>query len=171
MREISVQELQKHLLKADSSKTLLIDVRTPGEFRGASIIGAKNITNTEINQHLDELKKYETVFVHCASGGRSSSCCLKLESQGLNNVVNVKGGINEWKSAGFAILDGKGSIPVIRQVHIIASTLILLSVILAKTIHPDFVYLAGIVSLGLGASGVFNTCLMANVLEKMPWNR
>ncbi|MEI6221820.1 MAG: rhodanese-like domain-containing protein [bacterium] len=172
MQSITVQELKSVLDQGKREDILVLDVRTPAEHRGERILGVTNIPVQEIGKHLDELKKYKQVYVHCASGNRSGSACVQMAQYGLPNAINVSGGITEWKKEGFPVLSsGKQVIPVMRQVQIIAGSLVLLGVILSLVIHPGFIYLSGFVGAGLLFAGLSGFCTMAVVLEKMPWNR
>jgi hypothetical protein len=58
-----------------------------------------------------------------------------------------------------------------RQVRLAAGLLLLSSVVLALTVYPPMVYLAGFVALGLTGAGLTDFCPMALLLAKMPWNR
>ena len=44
-------------------------------------------------QSMDKSKNY---YVYCRSGGRSSSACGLLESQGFANTFNLLGGMMSW---------------------------------------------------------------------------
>jgi hypothetical protein len=57
-----------------------------------------------------------------------------------------------------------------RQVRIAAGSLVLLGVGLGF-LHPAFFGLAGFVGAGLVFAGVTDTCGMAMLLARMPWNR
>ena len=58
-----------------------------------------------------------------------------------------------------------------RQVQITAGSLVVLGLLLALIFNPWFALLSGFVGAGLAQAGVTGTCLMANVLAKMPWNK
>lgn len=62
----------------------IVDVRTPGEFRGGNVAGSINIPLQEIQQRMDELKKLKQPLVLCcASGGRSGQAHGYLSQQGI----------------------------------------------------------------------------------------
>lgn len=63
---------------------VIVDVRTPGEFRGGHIKGSVNIPVDSIRQHVNDLKKKgKPVITCCASGMRSSSAAAILKSAGI----------------------------------------------------------------------------------------
>jgi hypothetical protein len=67
--------------------------------------------------------------------------------------------------------DGGKVISMERQVRIAAGGLVLLGVLLAWKVHPAFIGLCSLVGAGLMFAGITDTCGMAMVLGKMPWNR
>jgi hypothetical protein len=58
-----------------------------------------------------------------------------------------------------------------RQVRTTAGILILLTMGLAYLISAKFLIATALVGAGLVFAGVSNTCMMAAVLAKLPWNR
>ncbi len=168
---ISVRELKKILDTDKPANTILIDVRTAPEHKATHIKGAVNIPLNELEARKAELEKYDTIFLHCRSGGRSRSACNVL-SDIKSNIVNVEGGILEWQSEGFAVEKGKSFyLPLIQQVHILAGALVSLGAILALTINPQWVILSLFIGLGLVFAGITGWCGMAKMLELMPWNK
>jgi rhodanese-related sulfurtransferase len=172
MKNVSVHEL-RDVLRGEDKNVLVIDVRTPDEHRLGRIPRVVNMPLDEIEQKVDELKKYDTVYVHCQSGNRSQRACLSLASLGLENIVNVEGGIGEWERLGFEVVrDGnKTRMPLMRQVLLSAGLLILLGFALAWWAHPAFLGLPLLVGAGLTFAGATGHCLMAMLLAKMPWNK
>ena len=89
-------------LIADSTKYVLLDVRTPGEFKAGHLPGALMIDwNGEDFETvaLETLSKEKTVAVYCRSGRRSASATGTLVKHGYR-VVNLSGGIMAWIAAG-----------------------------------------------------------------------
>lgn len=80
----------------EDSDSVMVDVRTPVEFSEGHIAGAINIDfqnpnfATEIGK-LDQSKKY---FVYCQSGNRSGQAVRKIQSLGLKNIFELRGGLN-----------------------------------------------------------------------------
>lgn len=170
MENIPPEELEKRLHDDDKDE-VLIDVRTPGEFRGSHMEGAKNIPLDDIKEAAKRLKKIGTVYIACGTGARSQQACKILEEDGVN-VVNIKGGLRAWVREGFTTEGtGRNVIPVIRQVMIVAGTLVLAGVILGLLISPYWYALSGFVGAGLLFAGLTGICTMSWALSKMPWNK
>lgn len=170
METISAEELKKRLTDGDLDE-VLIDVRESTEFKAARIPEAKNVPLGEIQEVADKLRNVGTVYVHCASGARSTRACQMLLDAGVN-AVNVGGGISAWESAGFTVVKtGKQTIPVIRQVMIVAGTMVLVGAFLGTFVHEWWHALSAFVGAGLLFAGVTGICGMAYVLNYMPWNR
>ena len=73
---------------------IIIDVRSPGEFAGGHIKGAKNIPLNEIGAKINEIKKLnKPIIACCASGMRSSQATSVLKQ---NGVEAINGG--GWQS-------------------------------------------------------------------------
>lgn len=81
-----------------TSNGQLVDVRTPGEFGGGHLVGAKNIDfrNAAFAENLAQLDKSKPVFVYCLSGGRSAEAAKLMRSQGFQNVYELEGGYLKW---------------------------------------------------------------------------
>lgn len=100
---VSAPEFEKEM-KADSVQ--LLDVRTPEEFAEGHIAGAININvrSGDFRQLAEkELSKDSAVLVYCRSGRRSMTAAGTLSKMGYR-IVNLKGGINEWKADGLPIV-------------------------------------------------------------------
>jgi len=75
---------------------LLLDVRTPAEFEGVHLAGAKNIPVGELSKRLDEVGSRETpVLVYCRSGGRSSRALGMLQRAGFEEARDL-GAMGNW---------------------------------------------------------------------------
>jgi phage shock protein E len=71
---------------------VVIDVRTPAEFRAGSYPEALNVPLGELERRLDELPSKETPLVlYCRSGNRSGKAKTMLERQGYMHVTNGGG--------------------------------------------------------------------------------
>jgi rhodanese-related sulfurtransferase len=76
---------------------VLIDVRTPGEFRSGSIKGARNIDimSATFASTINTLDKDKTYFMFCRTGNRSGQACTFMAKQGFK-VYNLAGTPNDW---------------------------------------------------------------------------
>ena len=93
MKEITVSELKT--MKNENADFQLIDVREEHELEICEI-GGQHIPMGDVMDNLDKISKDRQVIIHCRSGARSGAICQALESQGYNNVYNLKGGIIAW---------------------------------------------------------------------------
>lgn len=170
LRSISVQQLAE---LDESQRAHILDVRTPPEFAGARIPGSINIPFDALDPvRLKEISPIDkTLYCICQTGTRSQLAAERLRAAGFQYVVHVDGGTNGWASAGLP-LEGSGAVVSLeRQVRIVAGGIVLLGVALGYWIHPLAYWVSGLIGAGLFYSGVSNTCGMATVLAKMPWNR
>ena len=62
-------------------------------------------------------------------------------------------------------------LPTLRQSFIVASTLIIIGIILSVTVHQGFIALPLLVAGGLLFSGIVGFCPMAYFLQLLPWNK
>ena len=71
---------------------VLLDVRTPQEYREGRIPGSKNIPLLSIRQVEDIIEdKAIPLFVYCYSGERSKKGARVLKKMGYENVENIGG--------------------------------------------------------------------------------
>jgi rhodanese-related sulfurtransferase len=153
----------------------LIDVRTPAEFREIHAPIAVNIPLDKLStEHVKESQngnEADPVYVICQSGNRSSRACDKLIEAGVSNVVSVEGGTFAWAQQGLPVNRGKKAISLERQVRIAAGFLVLTGALLGMFVNPWFSGLSSFVGAGLMFAGITDTCGMAMLLAKMPWNQ
>ena len=152
----------------------LIDVRTPAEYREVHAVIARNVPLESLDPSAVMKGRNGTadqpLYVICRSGNRSGQACKKFIEAGYTNVVNVDGGTMAWDNAGLPVVRGKKAISLERQVRIAAGFLVLLGAVLSVW-NIYFAALSGFVGAGLMFAGITDTCGMAMVLAKMPWNQ
>ena len=80
---------------------ILIDVRTPDEFKSGSIEKSINIdyNDPKFEEKIVHLDKKLPYYVYCLSGGRSSSAAEFMRKNGFEKVVDLKGGILAWNKS------------------------------------------------------------------------
>lgn len=81
----------------NTEKAVLLDVRTPQEYREERIPYSINIPLDSLQRVVTEISEKSTpLFVHCHSGVRSGQAVLLLKRMGYTNIVNI-GGIMNYK--------------------------------------------------------------------------
>ncbi|UFH36876.1 rhodanese-like domain-containing protein [Flavobacterium acetivorans] len=73
---------------------IILDVRSPGEYKQGHIKGSTNAPLNELSKHLSKIKKDTVIITCCASGMRSASAKSILKSNGFEQVYNGGG----WSS-------------------------------------------------------------------------
>jgi rhodanese-related sulfurtransferase len=153
----------------------LIDVRTPVEYREVHATAARNVPLDRLDpvalMQARNGSQDGPLYLICRSGSRGRQACEKFMAAGFPNVVNVEGGTLAWAECGLPVVRGKKAIPLERQVRIAAGLLVLLGALLGWLVHPAFVGLAAFVGAGLVFAGITDTCGMAMLLARMPWNQ
>ncbi|MFA5329828.1 MAG: FAD-dependent oxidoreductase [Prolixibacteraceae bacterium] len=82
----------KPVSSAPANESVVIDVRTPEEFRSGAYPGAINIPLDELQTRMNELGSHSRdITLYCASGARSAYGQRFLMQQGFTNVKNGGG--------------------------------------------------------------------------------
>jgi rhodanese-related sulfurtransferase len=167
--DISGQQAAR-MIKA--GEAVLVDVRTPAEF------GEVRAT-TAVNLPLDRLTKEalasaaqgkRVVFI-CRSGKRGQTAIALAASWGLD-CDNVVGGTMAWESEGLGVARGEATvISLERQVRIAAGGLVVIGTLLGLFGWSWALGIPLFVGAGLVFAGVTDTCGMAMLLGRMPWNQ
>lgn len=155
----------------------LIDVRTPAEYGEVHVDFARNVPLDRLNPtDVAGLAGDGPVYFVCKSGTRSQKACEKMLAAGIDKVVSVEGGTVACEAAGLPVIRGRKVMSLERQVRIAAGTLVAIGAALAA-FGPDASWkavgagLAGFVGCGLVFAGLTDTCGMAMLIARMPWNQ
>lgn len=104
VKEIDVSDLKTRL--DQGSNIRLLDIRSDAEVAGGMLPQSEHLA-----MHLIPLKMQEfgsdpskEVILYCRSGARSYHACMYLMQQGINNVINLRGGIISWAQQGYEIV-------------------------------------------------------------------
>jgi len=81
----------------------IVDVRKPTEFEAEHVEDAIGYSLDFINEHLNDLSKSETLYVHCKSGYRSVIATSILMKHGYTDLVDVKGGMQAIEKTNIAL--------------------------------------------------------------------
>jgi hypothetical protein len=106
----------------------------------------------------------------CRAGGRAHQAQEKLEAAGVPTLPILEGGMLAWQHADGEIVQDVIRWDLERQVRFTAGAIVLLS-ILVSVVFPPARFVAGFVGAGLVFAAVTNTCGMAMVLSKLPYNQ
>jgi rhodanese-related sulfurtransferase len=160
-------------LRNAADDLLLLDVRTPAEFRERHVQGSILHPITDLApQTVKELAKGKTAcVVICASGNRASMAAAKLRNSGLDAVYVLEGGVQAWVTAGFPIVRGKATMSLERQVRVAAGTLVAAGCLMAYFISLTWLILPGFIGSGLVFAGITDTCTLGMLMARMPWNK
>lgn len=87
--------IKDDVIETKSNSPIVVDVRTPGEFKTGAVSGAVNIPVDELPHRYKELGNNTSreITVYCASGARSAYAQNMLNQLGYSHVTNG-GGIN-----------------------------------------------------------------------------
>ena len=102
VRQSTPEEAQASL-RADG---LLIDVRSPGEFKAGHARGARSIPLPSLKDSLGKLPSEGVIHLICASGVRSRAAARTLAKEGFANVSSVRGGTAGWAQSGLPVERG-----------------------------------------------------------------
>lgn len=74
-------------------RAMIVDVRTPEEFRSGHIKSAVNIPYDQIDSRISEFgsDKSRPIAVYCGKGGRADFAKQSLDKNGYRNVLNLGG--------------------------------------------------------------------------------
>ena len=104
---ITVEQL--HRLAADSTDIFVLDVRTGLEYRHERLPFADLQVPYDSLRYLRKHLPTDTaatLYVFCRTGRRSDIATRILPELGYHAVINVAGGIQAWKAAGYTTVTG-----------------------------------------------------------------
>jgi rhodanese-related sulfurtransferase/thioredoxin-related protein len=98
-KNLSVDEFAR---MAADKRNVILDVRTPEEFKAGHLSGAVNlnVSAPDFQEKAASLDKSKTYLVHCATGVRSAEACEKLSRLDFPKLYNLPGGFKAWAKAG-----------------------------------------------------------------------
>ena len=102
---ISVTDLQQI-----SDDVILLDAREKNEFdtshlKNAQFVGYENFKLKKTIKNLPD--KDAKIVVYCSLGVRSEDVAEKLKKAGYTNVLNLYGGIFEWKNDNYKVFNSE----------------------------------------------------------------
>ena len=100
--EIDVAELKRRM-DADEN-FVLYDIRSDGEVAQGTLPDSEHLAMHLIPLKMQDFPMDRDVILYCRSGARSYHACGYLQQQGIDNAVNLRGGIISWAQHGFEIV-------------------------------------------------------------------
>ena len=87
--------IQKH---EENEDFIILDVRTPGEFKQAHLKDAKMIDyySKTFRDELQKLDKDQTYLIYCRSGNRSGRTLRIMKELNFTHAYSMLGGITGW---------------------------------------------------------------------------
>ena len=100
-RDISVQDAAA-LLQNPPQGLVILDVRTPAEFREGHLPGAVNMDyfGGPFETQIQSLPKTAPVLLYCRTGNRSGSAYDVMTKAGIGNILHMHEGIIKWQQLG-----------------------------------------------------------------------
>lgn len=157
---------------------IILDVRTPEEYKIERIKDSIDIPLAFIETREDrvaKLLKGKEVLIMCRTGRRAELAqSILAPHTEIDSLSVFPGGILEYKKQfPDQILTNKVgfTLPIMRQVQIVAGGLVLLFGILGFLVSTNFFFGALFVGGGLFYAGLSGNCMMATILGKLPFNK
>ena len=151
---------------------MLIDIRDDDEFARRHIPGALSQPLSRFAAvSLPEMAQTDVIFT-CRSGMRTAANADRLAAPVAGNAYVLAGGLDGWERAGLPVeANRKAPLEMMRQVQIVAGSLVLIGAGLGWLVSPLFFGLSAFVGAGLMFAGISGFCGMAKLLAMLPWNR
>jgi rhodanese-related sulfurtransferase len=91
--------------RKDDPRFIILDVRTPAEYKGGHIKNAVLLDyySKTFVVGLKSLDKAKTYLVYCRSGNRSQKTLLLMKNMAFQEVYNMGQGIAGWRFYGFRL--------------------------------------------------------------------
>lgn len=160
-------------LQEGQPDTTILDVRTPAEFESAHIPGSYNVPLDLLPEHATELASTigGPLVLVCQSGVRARQAEQALLGAELPRLHILDGGLTAWERQGLPVTRGRQRWAMERQVRGIAGGIVLASAMAGTLVARPLGLIAAGVGGGLLFSAVSNSCAMASVLARLPYNR
>ena len=97
--QVTVQDFIE-LKQGEPDRITVLDVREPGERSGGVIEDSVRIPLEELKSRTSELDRDRLLVVHCRGGYRSSIATSLLRRAGFQDIANLTGGFEAWRTSG-----------------------------------------------------------------------
>lgn len=149
----------------------LVDVREYPEFAEGNIRSSHLVPLGTLAKVSETWDRSEAFTLVCQTGRRAEQARQILAANGFQSLDVLQGGIEAWKAEGRSLtVAAHRPWSMERQVRVTAGSLVIISVCSGFLGSRKLFLGAGLVGLGLIFAGVTDTCMMASLLSRMPWN-
>lgn len=110
MNQETIPYINSDSLSKIKNKVILLDAREKKEYNVSHLKGALFVGYTKFNlkKTIKNLPNKEAnIVVYCSLGVRSEDIAEKLKKAGYTNVLNLYGGIFEWKNHDYKVYNNK----------------------------------------------------------------
>jgi rhodanese-related sulfurtransferase len=91
-----------------NSGAVLVDLRSPNQFKDGHITGAKNVPGDQIAADPKTLEKLaaKTIVLYCDDGATTAAAQRTLTRAGAKDVFSLRGGLAAWKQENLPVVKG-----------------------------------------------------------------
>ena len=101
IKEIDPSELKRRMDVGEN--ITLLDIRSEAEVAQGILPQSEHLPMHLIPLKMQDLPREGEVILYCRSGARSYHACAYLAQQGVENAINLRGGIIAWAHSGYEI--------------------------------------------------------------------
>jgi rhodanese-related sulfurtransferase len=167
---IAPEELARQLGAADGVRVL--DVRTPAEFESAHIEGSYHLPLDLLPAYAGALSEGGAPLVLvCSAGTRAREADRVLRAAGRQGTHVLAGGLTAWERADLPVVRGRERWAMERQVRGVAGSIVLAGALGGLFVWRPLTAVAAAIGGGLVFSALTNTCGLAKVLGRLPYNQ
>ena len=96
----------QHLISlSNNDSALIVDLRDSDTFNSVHITSSINVPSKDISRRSNELVKIDkSIVLVCETGGASTNAGETLKKEGIEKILILKGGINEWKMSNLPLV-------------------------------------------------------------------
>jgi glyoxylase-like metal-dependent hydrolase (beta-lactamase superfamily II) len=170
-KEIEFITAEQAKERLDSGDWRLLDVRRPDEYEGIRILPSLNVPLDRLQSRMSELAGDKKWIVSCRSGNRAAAAAGMLLAAGMQNICVAKDSLNGWLKKGYPVVREKVPMSIERQVRTVAGSLVAVGTLLAIFASKWFLIVPMFVGCGLVFAGLTDSCMMAELLMKLPYNK
>lgn len=106
----TIQSIKARELRERLSEVTLVDVRALSEWNAEHIEGAIHFEGGRMAWDELPFTEEKPLAIQCASGNRSMIAISVLRRRGYHNLIQVEGGIGQWKMHGFDVIRNRSNL-------------------------------------------------------------